>query len=161
MKHRGMLMQRFKTTLVSGKKPPYSTWTFVVIPVGLAAEWGPGQKAVRGAISGAPFRGTASRGEGQLRVPIPKHLRERAGLAIGDTVDVSIELDPDPRPVRLPNELGTVLRDNPEVARLFERLPPSLRRAWASYVEEAKRPETRSRRARRAPAGIRAGEFPR
>jgi bifunctional DNA-binding transcriptional regulator/antitoxin component of YhaV-PrlF toxin-antitoxin module len=161
MNHPEVLMRRLRTTLVSGTKAPYSTWTFLIIPAALAAEWGPGQKAVRGTISGAPFRGTASRGEGELRVPIPKDLRERAGLATGDTVDVAIGLDPDPRPVELPHELRTVFSGHPEVARLFEQLPPSLRRAWAAYVEEAKRPETRIRRARMAPAGIRAREFPR
>lgn len=153
-------MKSFRTTLVSGTKPPYASWTFLVIPTELAAEWGAGQLSVRGTISGTMFRGTASRGEGALRVPIPRNLRARAGVATGDTVDVAIELDTDPRPLVLPDELRTVFTDQPEIARLFDRLPPSLRRAWAAYVEEAKRPETRIRRARMAPLGIRAREFP-
>jgi bifunctional DNA-binding transcriptional regulator/antitoxin component of YhaV-PrlF toxin-antitoxin module len=154
-------MKRFRTTLVSGSKPPYTSWTFLIIPAGLAAQWGPGQIPVQGSISGTTFRGTASRGEGQLRIPIPRELRERAGVAMGDTVDVAIELDPNPRPLSVPEELRAVFRDHPEVARLYDQLPPSLRRAWAAYVDEAKRPETRNRRARKAPHGIRVREFPR
>lgn len=154
-------MKGFRTTLVSGSKPPYASWTFLIIPAELAAQWGAGQLAVRGTISGATFRGTASRGEGQLRIPISRELRERAGVAVGDTVDVAIELDPNPRPLSVPAELRAVFREHSEVARLFDQLPPSLRRAWAAYVDEAKRPETRSRRAQKAPAGIRAREFPR
>ena len=154
-------MHRFQTTLVSGRKRPYMSWTFLIIPPELAMNWGPGQKAVRGTISGYAFRGTASRGEGVLRVPIPGDLREKTGLRRGDTVEVALELDADPRPVNVPNELRAVFKDNPEVAALYDKLPPAHRRAWATYVAEAKRPETRMRRASRAPDGIRAREFPR
>lgn len=154
-------MHRFRTVLVPGTKRPYRSWTFLVIPAEVAAGWGAGQKAVRGSISGHAFRGTASRGEGCLRVPIARDFRERAGLACGDTVDVALELDVSPPPLHLPAELKAVLKDNPEAAVLYEKLPPSLRKAWATYVAEAKRPETRRRRALRAPDGIGARAFPR
>jgi len=154
-------MHRFQTTLVSGKKRPYVSWTFLIVPPDLAAKWGRGSKAVRGTLSGHPFRGTASRGEGALRVPIPRDVRDKAGVTLGDSVEVALELDPEPRPVSVPPELRRVFEDEPEIAALYERLPPAHRRAWATYVAEAKRPETRIRRARKAPDGIRAREFPR
>jgi Domain of unknown function (DUF1905)/Bacteriocin-protection, YdeI or OmpD-Associated len=153
-------MHRFRTTLVPGGKAPYTSWTFLIIPPDLTTSWGRGQKPVRGTISGHPFRGTASRGEGVLRVPLTRDLREKAGLRRGDTVAVALELDATPRPVRVPHELRAVFKNDPAVAALYARLPPSHRRAWATYVAEAKRPETRMRRARRAPAGIRARAFP-
>jgi hypothetical protein len=153
-------MYRFQATLVSGRKRPYTSWTFLIIPPDLAMNWGPGQQAVRGTISGYAFRGTASRGEGALRVPIPRDFRAQARLNRGDTVDVALELDATPPPVHVPDELRAVFKDDPEVAALYDRLPPSHRRAWASYVAEAKRPETRARRARRAPDGIRARDYP-
>jgi hypothetical protein len=154
-------MSRFRTVLVSGTKRPYRSWTFLVIPPDVAMRWGPGKKNVRGSICGYKFRGTASRGEGALRVPIPRDFRQMTGLGCGDTVDVVLHLDVTPRPVHVPVELQVVLKDNPEVATLYDKLPPSLRRAWATYVAEAKRPETRLRRACRAPDGIRARAFPR
>jgi hypothetical protein len=154
-------MHRFQTTLVSGRKRPYTSWTFLVIPHALAKDWGAGQKALRGTISGQAFRGTASRGEGVLRMPVPRELRKATGAGAGDTVAVVLELDTEPRPVDLPHELRAVFNDAPDVAALYEALPPSHRRAWAAYVAEAKRPETRLRRARTAPTGIRARAFPR
>lgn len=154
-------MKRFRTTLVSGSKPPYALWTFLILPAELAAEWGPGRTAVRGTISGTRFRGTASRGEGAFRIPIPRELRERAGVSTGDTVDVVVGLDTSPRQLSIPNELRVAFADRPGIARLYDALPPSLRRAWAAYVEEAKRPETRIRRARKALDGIRDRAFPR
>ena len=95
-----------------------------------------------------------------MRVPIPRDFREMTRLRCGDTVEVALELDLTPRPVLLPVELRAVLKDDPEVTALYEKLPPSMRRAWATYVAEAKRPETRMRRASQAPDGIRARVFP-
>jgi len=154
-------MPRFKTRLVAGRKPPYTTWTFVIVPPQVAKTWGTGQKAVRGTLSGHAFRGTASRGEGTMRVAIPRAFREQAGLRKGEPVDVVLELDAQPRRVRIPAELAAVFKDDPAAAELYDRLPPSHRRAWAAYVAEARRPETRMRRARLAPEGIRARAFPR
>jgi len=127
-------MKGFRTSLVAGSKPPYDSWTFLIVPPELATEWGHDRVPVRGTRSGTPFRGTAARGEGQLRIPIPQDLRERAGAAIGDSVDVAIERDKSPRPVRIPDELRTVFSNQPDVARVYDKLPPSLRRAWAEYV---------------------------
>ena len=153
-------MHYFKTILVSGTKRPYTSWTFLVIPPEVAINWGPGQKAVRGTISGYTFRGTASRGEGVLRVPIPRDFRETTGLGCGDAVEVALELDAAPRTVIVPVELRAVFKADPEVAALYDKLPPSHRRAWATYVAEARQAETRMRRANRARDGIRAREFP-
>ena len=60
----------------------------------------------------------------------------------------------------MPEALRSVLAEDSEAAELFEALPPSHRRAWAQYVAEAKQAETRERRARKAPDGIRAKRFP-
>ncbi|MEZ4456688.1 MAG: YdeI/OmpD-associated family protein [Gemmatimonadales bacterium] len=153
-------MPRFRTTLVAGKKNPYRSWTFVVVPADLADRWGSGQKAVAGSIAGHAFRGTASRGEGALRIPVPRAYLEETGIARGDTVEVVLELDAAPRTVAVPAELQRVLESDAKLAALFAALPPAHRRAWAAYVADAKRPETRVRRAARAPAGIRARAFP-
>lgn len=154
-------MCRFRTVLVPGTKQPYRSWTFLIIPADVAMQWGPGQKAVRGSVNGHKFQGTASRGEGALRVPIPRDFRQETGLGCGDTVDVVLDLDMSSRLVHVPVELQAVFNDQPDIATLFDELPPSLRRAWATYVAEAKQAETRRRRAERAPEGIRARAFPR
>ena len=154
-------MPTFTSTLEPGGKAPYDTWCFVVIPPALAAEWGTGPKAVRGTIAGVAFRGTASRGEGVLRMSVPRALRDRAGVDNGDTVEVTIALDRDPRPVEVPGELQEVLDRDAGLARLFDALPPAHRREWAAHIGDAKRPETRLRRAAKAADGIRARAFPR
>lgn len=156
-----MKRNHFRVTLVPGRKRPYDTWTFIIVPPAMAASWGAGPLPVRGTVAGIAFRGTASRGEGSLRVPVPRELRDEAGVGCGDTVEVSLERDTAPRPVEIPPELQSVFEAHPDVARLFDALPPAHRHAWAAYVADAKRPETRERRAKSAPEGIRAREFPR
>jgi uncharacterized protein YdeI (YjbR/CyaY-like superfamily) len=47
----------------------------------------------------------------------------------------------------IPNELAAALAANPEAQRIFLGMSPSHQRQYASHVAEAKRPETRQRRA--------------
>ena len=153
-------MHRFKARLVSGQKAPYSSWTFLVVPESVRSEWKKARADVRGTLNGEPFRGTVSKGEGVHRMPVRKELLERIGAARGDLVEVTLQLDDEPRTVEVSAELRAVLERDDALAKLFDALPPSLRRAWASHVGEARRPETRERRARQAPEGIRARKFP-
>lgn len=153
-------MKHFQAKLVAGKKSPYTSWTFLVVPAEIAGEWKASRFEVRGMIGGKPFRGTVSKGEGVHRMPLKKELMAELGVERGAVVDVAMELDPEPRPIELPKELRAVLRSDPGLAKLFEALPPSLRRAWSSYIGDAKRQETRERRARLAPERIRLREFP-
>jgi uncharacterized protein YdeI (YjbR/CyaY-like superfamily) len=95
-----------------------------------------------------------------LRIPVPREVREAAGVKRGDRVTVELQLDAEPRPVVIPDELAAVFRSHSDVATLFDTLPPAHRRAWASHVAGAKRAETRLRRAKRAVEGIRARAFP-
>ncbi|HVM44380.1 MAG TPA: YdeI/OmpD-associated family protein [Candidatus Thermoplasmatota archaeon] len=47
----------------------------------------------------------------------------------------------------IPEELRAALAQDTVARQAFERMPPSHRREHARYVAEAKRPETRARRA--------------
>ena len=153
-------MPSFSTLLVAGSKRPYDSWTFLVVPDGVMAALGSKRPQVRGTIEGVSYRGTVSLGEGVYRMPVPRELQVAAKVARGDKVRVAMEVDPAPRPVDVPPELQDVLAADPDLARRFEGLPPAHRRAWASHVADAKRPETRVRRAAKAAEGIRNKSFP-
>jgi hypothetical protein len=154
-------MKRFRTRLVSGKKVPYASWTFVVVPEAMQKEWKKARFSVRGTINGEPFRGTVSKGEGVYRMPVKKRFLDEIKVTRGQLVEVTMELDTGQRPLDVPDELKAFLKADRALARQFEALPPSHRRAWATYVGEAKLPETRARRAQKAPDGIRTRAFPR
>ncbi len=153
-------MPSFSTVLVSGAKRPYDSWTFVVVPDHVVATLGSKRARVRGTIRGVSFTGTVSRGEGVYRMPVPCDLRIKANIACGDRVRVFMQIDPEPRPMNIPPELQEVLAADPGLARSFDNLPPAHRRAWAAHVANAKRVETRVRRAAKAADGIRNKTFP-
>jgi len=153
-------MQRFKAKLVPGKKTPYSSWTFILIPEAIQKAWKKPRCNVRGTINGEPFRGTISQGEGVYRMPVKKSLLNKIGVSRGTSVEVVMELDTEPRAIDVPEELQAVLDKDKSLAKLFDAMSPSHRRAWTTYVGEAVRPETRARRAQKASDGIRARAYP-
>lgn len=72
-------------------------------------------------------------------------VRAQLGKGPGDSVEVLVELDDQPRRIEIPQDLAQALRSR-GVAELFGALAPSHRREFVRWVEEAKRPETRERR---------------
>jgi uncharacterized protein YdeI (YjbR/CyaY-like superfamily) len=69
-----------------------------------------------------------------------------------------MELDPEPRTVEVPSALAAALEQDSLAKAGFDGLSPSHRREYASWIADAKRADTRERRARKAVAMLRAGE---
>lgn len=153
-------MLHFESEIVPGQKAPYDTWMFVIVPDAVYRELGQARPAVRGTIGGVEFRETINRSGGVPRVLIRRELLGRIGAGKGDVVEVQLELDLEPRTFDVPPELEAVFKEDHRLAELYSKMSPSLRRAWAIYVQEAKRPETRLRRAEKAREGIRDKLYP-
>ena len=101
-------MPSFSTILVPGGKRPYEAWTFLLVPDQVVTKLGSKRAQVRGTIRGVSFTGTVSRGEGVYRMPVPRELQIKAKIARGDRVQVAMEVDAKPRPVKIPPELKKV-----------------------------------------------------
>jgi len=153
-------MPSFSTELVAGNKRPYDSWTFIVVPDQLLSTFGSKRPRVRCTLNGESFSGTVSKGEGVYRMPVPRELRTRAGVSCGDTVRVFMVRDEGAQRVDIPRELQEIFAADSELAKLFGALPPAHRRAWARYIADAKRPETRIRRTSKARDGILNKRFP-
>ncbi|MCC6673412.1 MAG: DUF1905 domain-containing protein [Planctomycetes bacterium] len=95
------------------------------------------------------------RGRGLHVLVLTKAMREAAGCAEGDSVRVVLQHDTAPRPVAIPPELAAALAEDARARRRFASYPPSHRRALAAFVPEAKRPETRVKRAAATVARLR------
>ena len=78
-----------------------------------------------------------------------KEIRETLGKGHGDEVEVAVERDEAERKVEIPVELARLLEENPAARETFDALSYSHRREHALYVAEAKKAETRERRARK------------
>ena len=84
-------------------------------------------------------------------------VREGAGVAGGDTVDVDIDLDTEPREVVVPPDFAAALKRDAEAKRVFESLSYSKKQRFVLPIEDAKTDETRQRRISKAVESLREG----
>ena len=122
----------------------------VVPPKVIEALGGKGRIPVTASFNGVPYRGSIVRMGGDAVLGVQKAIMAAAGVSVGDTLRIEVSNDDAPREVELPDELATALRANRTARRVFEGLSYSHRREYARSVAEAKRPDTRVRRAERA-----------
>jgi uncharacterized protein YdeI (YjbR/CyaY-like superfamily) len=95
---------------------------------------------------------------GEFLLGLNREVRRGAGVAAGDEVDVSIVLDVAPREVEVPEALAAALATDPKAQAAFEGMSFTHRKEYVRWIAEAKREETRQRRAQAALDMIRAGK---
>lgn len=78
-------------------------------------------------------------------VPFRKSHREATGVAAGDKVNVTLTLDTEERTVEIPKDLKAALK-SAAMLDTFEGMSFTHRREYVEAVEDAKKPETRTRR---------------
>jgi hypothetical protein len=97
-------------------------------------------------INGYTYRSTIA-GYGEVfMLPLAAEHRNAARVTAGDTVDVTLELDTEPRTVEVPADLAAALAAQPGATEAFAALAPSKRKEFVRQVTEAKAAETRERR---------------
>jgi len=138
---------------------PFGPATALILTDEQVAALGGGKRApVRVTIENRSARMRLAVMGGQNCIGISKANRAALGVEIGDTVMAVIELDEAPREVELPSELVEALAADPPARRRFEALAFTHRREYAQWVAEAKRLETRQRRAAETLRRVRSGQ---
>jgi uncharacterized protein YdeI (YjbR/CyaY-like superfamily) len=107
-------------------------------------------------VNGHTFRTTLFTMGGQPLLGVNRDVREAAGVEVGETFVVEVEPDAEPRVVSVPPDLERALADAPDARGVFDGLSYTHRKEYVRWIEDAKRPETRSRRLERAVAMLRA-----
>jgi hypothetical protein len=125
---------------------------YIEFPHDVRKEFGTGGRVpIKATFDGEPYRGSLmAMGHPCHIVGLLKSIRATIGKSIGDTVTVVLERDAEERTVEVPPELKAALKAHPEAARRFATLSYTRRKELAVCVAEAKRPETRLRRAAKA-----------
>ena len=132
----------------------------IPIPAEVVAGLGPSKKPpVRITVNGYTYRSTVATIDGQFMVGISAENRANAGVAAGDEVDVTIELDDEPREVVVPLDFAEALDRDADARRFFDGLSYSNKRRFTIPIEEAKSPETRQRRIEKAVSTLREGRI--
>lgn len=76
--------------------------------------------------------------------------RAATGASVGDELEITIELDTDPREVVEPEDLTRALDADPPARAAYDALSHSRKRVLVLDIESAKKPETRHRRITKA-----------
>ena len=134
------------------------TATGIPVPEDVVASLGSSKRpSVRVTINDYTYRSTVASLGGQFMLPISAENRTGAGVAAGDEVDVDIELDTEPREVRVPPDLAEALDRDADAKRCFDGLSYSQKQRHVLSIEQAKTTETRQRRIAKALSMLREG----
>lgn len=94
-------------------------------------------------------------------IPVSAAIRKSAGVNGGETIQVIVELDSEPRVIALPTDFQRALDAN-EGAKVtyffFETLSPSSKKKYVTLVESAKSDQTRLNRIEKAIADLVKGK---
>lgn len=135
---------KYKTVIV---QDPDSPNTGIEIPPAELAKLGMSKKPpVKVTIGKYTYRSTVATMGGKFMVSLSKANREAAGVKGGDKVEVTLELDTEPRTVEVPPDLAAALAKKKGAREAFDKLAPSARKEFVRQVQEAKAQETRERR---------------
>ncbi len=120
--------------------------TGIQVPPEVVAAFGSGKRPkVKISLNGYTYRSTVAAYGDVYMLPLSQEHREAAGVQAGDVVEVTLELDTEPRTVDVPADLGAALAEN-GVRDAFDALAYSARKEHVRQVESAKAEETRQRR---------------
>jgi hypothetical protein len=134
----------FTTTVL---KDDQTNATGLAVPAEVVAALGAGKKPkVKVSLNGYTYRSTVAVMGGEFLLPLSAENRQAAGVQAGDKVDVTLELDTQPRTVEVPADLAAALSQAPGAPAAFDALSYTLRKEYARQVESAKAQETRNRR---------------
>lgn len=104
---------------------------------------------VRVTVNGYTYRSTITTIGGPPCIPLRKSHREAAGLEGGETVPVRLELDVEKREVTPSKDLVKALKAA-DAMDAWRALSSTHQREHVEAIEQAKKPETRTRRIERA-----------
>src|SRR6266700_1601019 len=129
-------MIKFKGVLTA--TPRGGGGTLVPIPNDVAAKLGlKGMPKVQAVIAGTPYRGSLMpMGDGTYCLGVLKSIQEAAGVGLGDTIEVAIELDTAPRTVEPPADLAQILAKDRKAAVAWAKLSFTNQKEMARSLDQ-------------------------
>lgn len=105
---------------------------------------------IKGTINESPYRQTLVRYDGAWRLYINTTMLKNSPKRIGETVDITLELDTDSREITPPESFIKALGENDEAQTVFDGLPASRKLEIVRYLARLKNPETLEKNIHRA-----------
>jgi len=121
--------------------------TALPVPAEAVAALGKGKRhPVKVSLNGYTYRTTIAVFGGLFMLPLSAENREAAGVKAAHKVEITLELDTEPRTVIVPKDLAAALSKKRRAKAEFDTLSYSVRKEYVRQVESAKAQETRDRR---------------
>jgi hypothetical protein len=146
---------RFRTKILAAGKTAAGIEVPATVVEGLGSTKVP---PVRVTIKGYTYRSTVAVMGGKFMVGVSNENRRNAGVAAGDTVDVDLELDTEPRELALPDDFAKALGKDAKAKNVFEGLSYSKKQRLVLPVANGKTAETRQRNIDKAMTALREGK---
>jgi hypothetical protein len=138
----------FKTTIL---KADDMNATGIEVPADVVERLGAGRRPkVQVTLKGYSYRSTIAVMGGKYLLPLAAVHRENAGVKGGEKVAVTVALDTAPREVEVPKDFADALARHPRAETAFAKLSYTHRKEHVRAIEEARKPETRTRRIEKA-----------
>ena len=145
---------RFRTKVLRAGK----TATGVEVPAKVVEALGSTKRPlVKVTINGYTYRNAIAPMGGVFMLGISEEVRNRSGVQGGDTIDVDVELDTQPREVEVPRELAKALAKDAKAKKYFESLSYSGKTRLTAPIANGKTPETREKNVAKAMEALRKG----
>lgn len=131
----------FQTKIVS----PQKGWYGLFIPNTLLGVRG--RVRLKGTLNGKSFAAHASpMGDGTHGIVLNREMRAELGLKGDEQVTLEVLIDPTPADIAIPEDLLAALKKRKGAEAAFRGMAYSHRKEYIRWIQEAKRPETRTRR---------------
>jgi hypothetical protein len=128
------------------------TWTYATVPFDCEKEFGTkGRIRAKGTINGKEIEAALMpHGDGRHFIILTKEIRDKAKIGVGDTITASLSKDDSKKEVTAPDDLAKELKKNKPALEYFNSIPPSHKKEYVKWIEEAKKEETRKNRIAKA-----------
>jgi hypothetical protein len=133
--------------------------TAIEVPEECIVKFGSGKRpAVKVSVNGFTYRSTVAVMGGKFLIPLSAERRANAKVKGGDKMEITLELDTEPREVELPEDFRKALNKDKKALAFFESLSYSNKSKYVLPIGQAKTDETRQRRIEKAVTDLKAGK---
>ena len=143
-------MLQFTAKILRFKKQGEKTgWTYILVPVSLAAQLIPGNKKgfrVKGFLDDYAFSGISLLPMGEGNFILTLNAAVRKGIRKSRGAEVRVKMEIDFRPITPPKELLECLADEPLALDRFKTLTKSHQNYFTNWINQAKTEPTKAKR---------------
>ena len=132
---------------------------FVEVPFDVETAFGSKRPKVKTMIEGVPYRGLLVRmGSECHMLLILKSIREQIGKTFGAEIKISVELDTEERVIEVPKDLMKALKKDKEAKAFFDKLSYTHKKEYVTWINEARKDDTRQNRIAKTMEMLRKGK---